>query len=146
MLNIRELKQKSHHNTEEQIILFVASQSGACKIKLLEKRFTRDQILLHCRKSPFLTYDRKREVIKVLLKPKLHKNILSAWQEGLTIEAMVMSLLWENFNLSKESIIKKIAPRCNKLGLDLWEFTNSNKNFNWYKKTVKKYLKAHGRI
>lgn len=146
MLNIRELKQKSGHTTEEQIILFVAGQSGSCKIELLEKRFTRNQILLHCRKSPFLTYDRKREVIKVLLKPKLHKNILSNWEEGQTIEAMVISLLWRDFDLSKESIIKKITPRCHKLGLDLWEFTNSNKNFNWYKKTVKKYLKAHNKI
>jgi hypothetical protein len=141
MLNIRELREKAFPTKEEQIILLLDKNRGSMEISDM-KNFSRSDILIHARKSPFLDYDRQRGVVKIVLKGKDHPSILDDWREAKTIEQFVMSLLNEDLEMSKAEILLLIEERCNNLGIDLTEFKRSNSNFNWYKKIVKKYKKA----
>lgn len=138
-LNIKEVRSKPNKTTEDRIILAVASNYGIIKVsELCKYGFLRKDILLHARKSSFLLYEKEYGTIKLVKEGIRHVSILDNWKDAESIQGMVMSLLWQDFSLSKEEVVYLIEPRCNKLGLDLTNFKESNSNWSWYRKVVRK--------
>lgn len=145
MLKIKDLRTKPSKTTEERIILAIAANYGITKVSRLEKMgFRRRDILLHARKSTFIVYDKVRDVLKLVKEGKPHASVIENWREGNSIQTMVCSLLWKDFSMSKEEILQKIEPLAKAKGLDLSNFKNSNSNFSWYKKVIKKNAKDRG--
>jgi hypothetical protein len=104
----------------------------------------RDNILMHCRKSKWLSYDRNTQTVRLLFESKQHKDILEDLNDASTIQSAVMTMISKEPEITYEETIARLEllNSSKSKGWNLYQYKLKKENYFWYRKVVRDYEKT----
>jgi hypothetical protein len=138
-----DIKKLDRTKAESKIILFIYDHYGVCKIDQIDI-MPRDNILMHCRKSKWLSYDRNTQTVRLLFESKQHKDILEDLNDASTIQSAVMTMISKEPEITYEETIARLEllNSSKSKGWNLYQYKLKKENYFWYRKVVRDYEKT----
>jgi hypothetical protein len=142
------LEYKYVKTTEEKILSILWTKyKGSVELQTLLKHFpgmeAKTMCNVHIRKSPFLSYDKKTELVRIHRKGKENPLLFEEPSRASSIGAYCYSLLWKDTDLSFEEVCAKMKVFCREKRLPIGGFCqDKTKHYGYYRKLVNKWKAA----